>query len=49
VNNGTGDVPSILLTPVSVDKSNIANTVIKDKFTTWANICVGAAAANCPK
>jgi D-xylose transport system substrate-binding protein len=32
VNNGTKDVPSILLTPVAVDKSNLAQTVIKDGF-----------------
>ncbi|HYP28386.1 MAG TPA: D-xylose ABC transporter substrate-binding protein [Blastocatellia bacterium] len=32
VNNGRKDVPSILLEPVVVDKSNIADTVIKDGF-----------------
>lgn len=31
-------VPSVLLTPVAVTKANIASTVIKDKFTTWAKI-----------
>jgi D-xylose transport system substrate-binding protein len=48
-NNGTADIPSVLLTPVSVDKTNIAATVLKDGFTTTDKICVGAAAANCPK
>jgi D-xylose transport system substrate-binding protein len=48
-NNGTADVPSVLLAPVSVDKTNIASTVLKDGFTTTDKICVGAAAANCPK
>ncbi|WOD61458.1 substrate-binding domain-containing protein [Niallia taxi] len=34
VNNGKNDVPSILLDPVAVTKSNIDETVIKDKFIT---------------
>ncbi|MHA3701182.1 sugar ABC transporter substrate-binding protein [Jatrophihabitans sp. YIM 134969] len=44
VNNGTADVPSVLLTPVSVDKDNITDTVIKDDFTTLSKICVNDAA-----
>ena len=32
VNNGKIDVPSILLEPISVDKSNLDATVIKDGF-----------------
>jgi D-xylose transport system substrate-binding protein len=32
VNNGSKDVPSVLLTPVTVDKNNIAQTIIKDGF-----------------
>ncbi len=32
VNNGKIDVPSILLDPIAVDKSNLADTVIKDGF-----------------
>jgi len=32
VNNGKIDVPSILIEPVSVDKTNIDETVIKDGF-----------------
>nr|MBA3874069.1 substrate-binding domain-containing protein [Anaerolineae bacterium] len=48
VNNGTKDVPSVLLVPVSVDKTNIADTVIKDGFRTWAEICVGDFAQYCP-
>jgi len=38
-----------LLQPVAVTKSNIASTVIKDKYTTWAKICVGAYKKYCPK
>lgn len=48
VNNGTGDIPSVLLKPVAVTKANIADTVIKDGFTTKAKICVDAAASTCP-
>jgi D-xylose transport system substrate-binding protein len=32
INNGKKDVPSILLEPISVDKSNINQTVIKDGY-----------------
>jgi D-xylose transport system substrate-binding protein len=32
VSNGSKDVPSFLLEPIAVDKSNIAQTVIKDGF-----------------
>jgi D-xylose transport system substrate-binding protein len=32
VNNGKIDVPSILLEPISVDKSNLDATVIKDGY-----------------
>jgi len=48
VNNGTGDIPSLLLDPVLVTIDSIANTVIKDNFTTKDKICIGAAAAKCP-
>jgi D-xylose transport system substrate-binding protein len=48
VNNGTKDIPAVLLTPVSVTKDNIADTVIKDGFRTWAEICVGDFAQYCP-
>jgi D-xylose transport system substrate-binding protein len=41
VNNGTNDVPSVLLVPVSVTIDNIAETVIADGFRTWEEICVG--------
>lgn len=32
INNGKIDVPSILQTPIAVDKSNMADTVIKDGY-----------------
>lgn len=34
VNNGRIDVPSILIEPISVDKTNLDDTVIKDGFQT---------------
>lgn len=38
---GGAAIPSILETPVAVDKTNIASTVIKDGFVTVAAICAG--------
>lgn len=32
VNNGKIDVPSVLLTPIAVDKNNMVDTIIKDGF-----------------
>ncbi len=48
VNNGTNDIPSVLLVPVSVTKDNVAETVIADGFRTWDEICVGEFAQYCP-
>jgi D-xylose transport system substrate-binding protein len=48
VDNGSGDIPSVLLDPVAVTIDNIADTVIADDFTTWDAICIDAAAAKCP-
>ena len=36
-----GSIPSVLETPVAVDKSNIASTVIADGFVTKADVCKG--------
>jgi D-xylose transport system substrate-binding protein len=46
-NNGTQDVASVLLTPVSVTKTNIKDTVIKEGFYTPAQICTGSFAQPC--
>ena len=46
-NNGKKDVPSTILTPVAVTKSNIAGTIVKDGFWTAAQICTGPYAAAC--
>jgi D-xylose transport system substrate-binding protein len=50
--NGSTDnkgskTPSVLLTPVSVTKANIKDTVIKDGFYTAAQICTAQYAAAC--
>jgi len=37
------NIPSVLETPVSVDKTNIATTVLADGFVTKAQICQGVA------
>jgi D-xylose transport system substrate-binding protein len=38
VNNGTKDVPSVLLAPVAVTKDNIKSTVVADGFWTAEQI-----------
>jgi D-xylose transport system substrate-binding protein len=48
INNGTRDVPFILLDPVPVTKDNIADTVIADGFRTWEEICIGEYEPLCP-
>jgi len=54
VNNGTGDIPSVLLVPVAVSAAgskstqSVADTVIKDKFygpDSMATVCKGYEAA----
>lgn len=47
VNNGKADVPSVLLTPVAVTKTNIQQTVVADNFWTVQQICTAAYAAAC--
>ncbi len=49
VDNGTNEVPSVLLEPVSVTQDNIAETVIADGFRTWDEICVGEYEQYCPE
>jgi D-xylose transport system substrate-binding protein len=38
INNGKVNVPAILLEPIAVDKNNIRNTIIADKYYTEAEI-----------
>jgi len=39
--SGFGSIPSVLETPVAVDKTNIQSTVIADNFVTISDICAG--------
>jgi D-xylose transport system substrate-binding protein len=39
VNNGTADVPAVLLTPTAVTKGNIESTVVQDGFWSADEIC----------
>ena len=41
INNGEADLPYIALGPIAVTKDNVADTVIKDGFRTWEEICTG--------
>ncbi len=47
VDNGAGEVPSVLLTPVPVTKDNIADTIIEDGFYEPSEICTGKFAKAC--
>jgi D-xylose transport system substrate-binding protein len=40
--NGSGQIPSVLLTPVAVFKNNVKDTIIKDGFWSAAQICTSA-------
>jgi D-xylose transport system substrate-binding protein len=46
-NNGTIDVPSVLLTPIVVTKDNIKDTVVQDGFWTVQQICTAEYADAC--
>ncbi len=39
--SGGANIPSVLETPISVDKSNIASTVIADGYVTKDQVCTG--------
>jgi D-xylose transport system substrate-binding protein len=47
VNNGSKDVPSVLLDTIAITKNNVADTVIKDGFVKASQICVGKYAKAC--
>jgi len=46
-NNKVTNVPSVYLTPVSVNTQNMNATVIKDKFVSPSDLCAGSFAASC--
>jgi D-xylose transport system substrate-binding protein len=45
--NGAGEVPSVLVPTLSVDKSNVQDTVVKDGFLKAADICTSAYKSAC--
>jgi D-xylose transport system substrate-binding protein len=47
VDNGSKQVPSVLLTPVAVTKDKIKGTIVKDEFWPVDQICTGKYAAAC--
>lgn len=47
VGNGAGRVPSVMLQPIVVTKSNVG-VVVKDGGGTWSQICNGIPANDCP-
>ena len=47
VNNGTADVPAVLLTPVVVTKANIESSVVADGFWTAGDICTSQYKSAC--
>lgn len=49
INNGLKDIPSILLEPIAVDKSNIVSTLVKGGYQTLAKICANLPPEDCPK
>jgi D-xylose transport system substrate-binding protein len=48
-NGGSKKVPSVLLEPIKVTKDNIEETVVKDQFVTWDDICKGVSVTCPPK
>lgn len=48
VNNGAGNVPSLLLQPQVITKSNVS-AVVNDGGASWAAVCTGIPAADCPR
>jgi D-xylose transport system substrate-binding protein len=49
IDNGSKEVPSVLLVPVSVTKDNISDYLGEPDFPTKEDICAGKVAANCKK
>ncbi len=47
IHNGYRRVPSVLLSPVAVNRENVKTTVIADGFWSTAQVCVGRFAAEC--
>ena len=46
-NNGTADIPSIILDPVAVTSENVKDTVVADGFLKASDLCTGKYAQAC--
>ncbi len=46
--NGAGEVPSLLLAPQVITKANVS-VAVNDGATTWAALCQGIPAGDCPQ
>jgi D-xylose transport system substrate-binding protein len=46
-NNKATKVPSVLLTPITVNSQNMNATVVKDNFVSPADLCAGSFASAC--
>lgn len=49
IDNGFKQVPAILIEPISVDRNNIVNTIVKDGYQTLKKICANIPPDQCPK
>ena len=47
VDNGAGQIPSILLDPIAVTKDNVKDTIVADEFHSVADICTSEYADAC--
>ncbi|MGH3992639.1 MAG: substrate-binding domain-containing protein, partial [Pseudonocardiaceae bacterium] len=47
IDNGTEQVPSVILKPIAVTKDNVQDTVVKDGYWKASQICTGKYAAAC--
>jgi D-xylose transport system substrate-binding protein len=48
VDNGSGRVPAVLLTPIVVTSFNIGQTVLADGYTTRQSLCTAEVKDKCP-
>jgi D-xylose transport system substrate-binding protein len=47
LDNGQGQIPSIIFTPVAVTKDNVKSTVIADQYVKASEVCVGPYVSAC--
>jgi D-xylose transport system substrate-binding protein len=47
LDNGQGQIPSVIFTPVAVTKDNVKSTVIADQYVKASEVCVGPYVSAC--